>query len=169
MARSTAKCGSAAMARTVTNGITQTVRFCMARTKHSKMQPQSLSKNSLTRSKPMRKCKKRPQKVRIALKTTSRRPTTWVRRTRRPGNSLMSPKQITTASNAARHRRVGPQKSLLLERLHPKTLPKKQLPQQRQQQHRRQHRKRSSRPLLELILTNKPLRGQSHSCPLLQE
>ena len=78
----------------------------------------------------------------------------------------MSLNQPTTASNAASHRRVGPQKNKLLERLQPKIQLKKQLLKQRQQQHKLQHKKRSNKPLPELILTNKPLQGQSHSCPL---
>ena len=78
----------------------------------------------------------------------------------------MSPNQPTTASNAASHRRVGPRKNKLLERLQPKIQLKKQLLKQRQQQHKLQHKKRSNKPLPELILTNKPLQGRSHSCPL---
>ncbi len=111
MARWTERCGLAAtarakMARAATDGITLTVRLSMAKMKHKKKRPQSSSKNSLTRLKPMRKGTKRPPKAKTALKTNSRRPTNWVRRTRRPGNSLMSPNQNTTASNAASHRRV---------------------------------------------------------------
>ncbi len=135
----------------------------MARTKPRKRQLRSSSKNSSKRLKLMRECKKRPPIAKITLKTTSWRPT---KKTRRPGNSLMSPNQPTTASNAASHRRVGPQKNKLPERLQPKTQQKKQLLKQRLQQHKLQHKKRSSRPLPELILTNKPLQGQSHSCPL---